>query len=70
MRNPIFASYVFNPGINGEYNRYEDALDKLRKSYHIDYGIAPTYSDVNIQRLYFMFPETFEGELSTILGLE
>ncbi len=48
MRNPIFASYVYAPGINGEYNRYEDALDKLRKSYQIDYGIAPTYSDVNI----------------------
>jgi len=53
MRNPIFASYVYNPGINGEYNRYEDALDKLRHSYQIDYGIAPTYDDVNYATIIF-----------------
>ena len=33
MRNPIFSSYNFNPGMNGEYNRYDDALDRLRTSY-------------------------------------
>jgi len=46
MRNPMFSSYVYNPGINGSYNKYEDALDKLRQSYQIEYGIAPTQDDV------------------------
>jgi len=45
MRNPMFSSYNYTPNI--EYtNAYEDSLDKLKRSYNINYGLGPTYDEV------------------------
>ena len=43
----MFANYNFNPGSHGSVNKYEDALDKLKREYDIDYDLGPTYDDVN-----------------------
>ena len=51
MRNPMFANYQYQPGSYGGKNRYEDSLDKLKREYKIDYGLGPTYDDV--QKFHF-----------------
>ena len=45
----MFANFHYNPGSHDSYDQYEDLLDKLKQQYEINYGLGPTYNDVNIK---------------------
>ena len=71
MRNPQFNNYNFTPGSHGHVSKYEDALDKLRSVYKINYKIGPTYNDVKFQKFNTLsFKEENEEKLFSILGSE
>jgi len=46
---------------------YEDSLDKLKRSYKIDYGLGPTYDDVKITRYLFRIIEKIKIKHGSIL---
>ncbi len=42
----MFSAYQYNPGTNGTTDKFEEALEKMKRSYDIKYNLGPTYDDV------------------------
>lgn len=55
MRNPMFASYQFTPGVFGDVDPYEDILDRFKREYKIDYGLGPSYDERKFKKNWLNF---------------